>query len=254
MPSEELVLTYVTASDYRTIELLIDQGTRASWALGLLPQAVYYEAASENRLLAAWHGSEPVGHALIRLSRDRVTLTQLCVREDFRGRGVALWLVNEVGVRHRERLGLLAKYRDDHPNSAQIWRGLGRARRLHRRRLRPAAATVTPRTALVPASLWNVGPFPRGGGLVSPHDHFTHTPTTSTVLLPPPRTGFSTVSSCPSRTLADIGDTLAAAQLVDLLTDAGDPEALRVCTDTGDVPSVLWSRLTDGRTSNDPRT
>lgn len=122
---EELTLGYVVASDSRTIELLIELGNQASRTLGLLPRAVYYEAASEDRLLAAWHGNEPVGYALFRLSWGRVALTHLCVRGDLRGRGIAHQLVNEVSAHHRARLGLLARCRDDYPNIALIWQALG---------------------------------------------------------------------------------------------------------------------------------
>uniref|UniRef100_UPI002AD5486A GNAT family N-acetyltransferase n=1 Tax=Frankia sp. Cr1 TaxID=3073931 RepID=UPI002AD5486A len=121
----ELALKYVSASETEIIEHLIEFGDTARRTLGLLPRGAYFEAASRDCLLAALWEGRPVGYTLFRLPRNLITLTHVCVHPDFQRRGIAARLVEDVSARHRERLGVRAKCRDDYPNIKRVWHGLG---------------------------------------------------------------------------------------------------------------------------------
>ncbi|MFJ9371208.1 GNAT family N-acetyltransferase [Nocardia sp. NPDC101769] len=119
----------VGSADNPTLAKLVELGDLARRTLGLLPPAVYHDAAAKNCLLAAFVGDEPIGYALFRLPRDEVVLTHLCVQPDYRRAGVAKLLVDELSKRHRQRQGVKAKCRDDYQAIADVWQGLGFAPR-----------------------------------------------------------------------------------------------------------------------------
>lgn len=107
-----------------TIVDLIKLGDLARSTLGLLPHAVYREAAERNQIVAALSGGRAVAYVLFRLPRDEVVLTHLCVDPEFRRSGIAKALVDEVSQEHRHRLGIKAKCRNDY-NLDGVWRRLG---------------------------------------------------------------------------------------------------------------------------------
>jgi GNAT superfamily N-acetyltransferase len=115
----------VSESDTQTIEHLIELGNVARKTLGLLPKAVYFDAAQKGFLLVARDAMTPVGYVLFRLPRNEVVLTHLCVSPEYRKRGVGHKLVQEVSRRHQGRIGIRAKCRDDYTDIAKVWRGLG---------------------------------------------------------------------------------------------------------------------------------
>jgi hypothetical protein len=119
-----VVVDVVKASD-PVIELLVDLGDQARRTLGFMPRAAYWEAADQQRLIAARMEGRAVGYALIRLPRNnQVVLVHLCVADDARGHGVAHALVDHIRTRHADRWGIKAKCRDDYELNP-MWEALG---------------------------------------------------------------------------------------------------------------------------------
>jgi GNAT superfamily N-acetyltransferase len=120
----DLVIETVSVSDAALIERLVALGDTARDTLGMLPPAVYRDAAADRRLLVARVGGEVAGYVLFRRPRSEVALTHVCVAHRYRRSGVARRLVEEVSSRTRMRHGLRAKCRDDYEIAA-FWRALG---------------------------------------------------------------------------------------------------------------------------------
>lgn len=106
------------------VDLLIAMGDQARRTLGLMPRAVYRDAAEKGWLLSASLGERLVGYALFRLPRNEVALAHLCVSEETRGCGVARALVTYISELHGDRLGIKAKCRDDY-GLESMWQALG---------------------------------------------------------------------------------------------------------------------------------
>ncbi|SMD25566.1 GNAT family N-acetyltransferase [Lentzea albidocapillata] len=123
--SAKVVIQVVSGTDTETIERAVELGNTARKTLGLLPRAAYFDAAQRGWLLAALDEGEMIGYTVFRLPRNEVTLVHLCVAKDYRHRGMAQRLVNEVSRRHQARLGVRAKCRDDYADIQRVWRGLG---------------------------------------------------------------------------------------------------------------------------------
>jgi ribosomal protein S18 acetylase RimI-like enzyme len=61
-------------------------GNLARKTLGMLLNAVDFDAAERGVWAVALSGSQAAGYVLYRLPRNRVTLVHLCVRPEFQGR------------------------------------------------------------------------------------------------------------------------------------------------------------------------
>lgn len=97
--------------------------------LGQLPWEAFSDAAVSGRLIAAQSDAQVVGYCLYRVrKRDRcVSLTHVCVADDWRGRGVARLLVEEAIARNPFASFVVAKCRSDYP-AAKLWPALHFAR------------------------------------------------------------------------------------------------------------------------------
>jgi len=132
---DTVVLTEVASArpfELRTVDAEDDEcmeQVRALWRihrkwLGFLPDQGFTDRAVRGTLIAAVVDSRVVGYVLYDLPRSDVKLVHLCVAEEYRGKGVAQRLVDEVSSRHRGRMGIAARCRRDYPaNSA--WPRLG---------------------------------------------------------------------------------------------------------------------------------
>lgn len=123
----QFVVEKLPPADVVTVERTIALGDQARDRLGLLPRAVYFDAAAKGCLLAARHrdSGEIAGYVLFRTPRDEVVLTHVCVSPAHQQSGVAALLVNEVSRQHERRQGIRAKCRDDYPGIARVWTKLG---------------------------------------------------------------------------------------------------------------------------------
>ena len=94
--------------------------------LGQLPYSAFHQAAANGTLIAALTGGEVVGYVLYRIRKRTgiVMLTQLCVRAEARGSGVAQLLVDGVRERNPQCPGIGLWCREDY-DASKAWPGLG---------------------------------------------------------------------------------------------------------------------------------
>ena len=103
---------------------VIDLGRRNSATLGFFPDGAFEEHAYRETILIALSSGSFAGYVLYRLSNDRVSLTHLCVHEDFRGKGVTKLLVKAVRLRTEQYEGMGFKCRNDY-GIGEMWKKLG---------------------------------------------------------------------------------------------------------------------------------
>ncbi|KWX00139.1 hypothetical protein TH66_14595 [Carbonactinospora thermoautotrophica] len=114
----------VEPGEKSVIAAIIELGDRASKTLGFLTPSAFEQAAAKGTLLAALRDDAVVGYALYALPRQQVRLTHLCVAPEFRGRGIARLLVDEISRRHSDRFGIVLKCRRDY-GLDDMWLKLG---------------------------------------------------------------------------------------------------------------------------------
>jgi GNAT superfamily N-acetyltransferase len=106
------------------VESAIEIGDLNRKTLGLLPRAAYADAAARGTLLLARLQNEVVGYALYGVTRRHVRLTHLCVRADFRERGIAKAMVNYIRAEHAGSPGIKVRCRRSY-GIDEMWIGLG---------------------------------------------------------------------------------------------------------------------------------
>ena len=119
-----VILVKARADDDSDLSAAVALGNRYKGTLGLLPIAVYREAAARGNLLLARLDGKVVGYALYDLAKYRVRLVHLCVDREFRGLGIARRLVDQISTTHGDYLGILARCRRDY-NLGDMWIKLG---------------------------------------------------------------------------------------------------------------------------------
>lgn len=100
--------------------------------LGLLPHAAWADYAQRGQILVAVDPNprgpngqgKLAGYVAFRLPRQEVAVAHLVIHPDFRGRGIARLLVEELRHRYPERRGLALNCRRDFPAS-KMWPVLG---------------------------------------------------------------------------------------------------------------------------------
>lgn len=88
--------------------------------LGMFPKGAFLErAAAQQILIAVSTDGECVGYLLYRIARERAAIVHLCVRANFRGKGVARSLVDQLKIlsKHLRGIGLYCR-RDYEANVA----------------------------------------------------------------------------------------------------------------------------------------
>lgn len=119
--SESYEVSFEAASSTAVVEAVIALGDLNKSTLGFLPYAGYHEAAAKKNIAVALARDGSVaGYCLFELPRDIVRIVHVCIGDDQRGRHLARTLVDAVGERHRDRLGLRLKCRPDWPADA-MW-------------------------------------------------------------------------------------------------------------------------------------
>ena len=95
---------------------VIELGNANSATLGLLPFAAINQAAAAGRVLAFIGDGAVMGYALYgkRSRTSDIVLTHLCVDHDYRGRGIARQLVEDIVERNPNRAGIRVSCREDY--------------------------------------------------------------------------------------------------------------------------------------------
>lgn len=108
MERSHISVALVTAES-PLFENVVALGNANSRTLGFLPRGAFFDAAVENRLLAALDTNEHLaGYVLYRTSGQRAMIVHLCVDPAHRRRGITKILVNDLllRLRHLDGLGL----------------------------------------------------------------------------------------------------------------------------------------------------
>ena len=92
--------------------------------LGFLPDGAFEDHARKNQILVAVKEGELTGYILYRVSREKATVTHLCVSSEFRGDGVARALVNKLFDVTADLRGIGLQCRQDYEANA-VWPKLG---------------------------------------------------------------------------------------------------------------------------------
>ena len=112
------------ASKPEIFQQVVRLGDKNSKSLGFLPFAGFRTAAADSRIAVALDGDRVVGYCLFDLPRDVVRIVHVCVSEAGRGTQLARALVDAVGDRHADRLGMVLKCRADW-SADKMWPKLG---------------------------------------------------------------------------------------------------------------------------------
>src|SRR5690606_21911235 len=94
--------------------------------LGPLPFEAFREAARQGWILGAWAGRDLAGYLLYRPRRRDgvISITHLCVANQYRGQGIARRLVDALSASRPYSPGMVLWCRVDYPATAQ-WPALG---------------------------------------------------------------------------------------------------------------------------------
>lgn len=106
------------------LDEVIKLGRTAKATASWMRDAAFVERAIRRTLLAVQVDGQIAAYAMYGLPRDEVRLDQLVVARDFRGRGLARRLVDEVARAHPSRRGIVLHCRNDFP-AARLWDKLG---------------------------------------------------------------------------------------------------------------------------------
>ncbi len=107
---------------------VIDLGKRNSHTLGLMPKDAYIQQARKRCIVVAYDKDLLIGFCLFRIveSKNRIAITQVCIDTDFRKKGVANLLLNQVRDKYKDDLGgMLVSCREDYLEACKLWNSYG---------------------------------------------------------------------------------------------------------------------------------
>lgn len=107
------------------LKLVIDLSDENKKTLGFIPRGAFAKLAEEGQVIVALHNSLLAGYCIFRFcSRDRrLAISQICVKNEFRGDGYANLLLDHVKslCRKNHYAGILIKTRKDYIYAPKIW-------------------------------------------------------------------------------------------------------------------------------------
>lgn len=119
-----LHIAQVAVSDKAALQSVLALYRRSKSTLGFMPDGAFIEAAAQGTLIVARSDGEVIAYALFRLTKGRVRLSHLCVRNDRRRQGIALELVEWIASRHADYQGIVVRCRHDY-QLQRMWSAAG---------------------------------------------------------------------------------------------------------------------------------
>jgi GNAT superfamily N-acetyltransferase/predicted nucleic acid-binding protein len=114
------------------LERVILLGKKYSSTLGLMPRDAYIEQARKKCIVIAYEKNDLIGFCLFRttISKSRIGITQVCVDEGFRGRGVPKQLLDAIYDKYRLQYnGMIVSCREDYHSACKLWEAYGFVKR-----------------------------------------------------------------------------------------------------------------------------
>jgi ribosomal protein S18 acetylase RimI-like enzyme/predicted nucleic acid-binding protein len=107
---------------------VIALGDKNSKTLGMLPEGAFFHHAKMKTIIVALDSNEFAGYILFRISQRKrlVSITHLCVHDDYRSRGISTLLLKEVKRKYESLFrGIILTCREDYKNASKLWENFG---------------------------------------------------------------------------------------------------------------------------------
>lgn len=132
-------LTFQAISHRDTLlAAVIALGDKNSKTLGMLPEGAFLHHAKKKTIIVALDGQHLAGYILFRISQRKrlVSITHLCIHENYRSKGVSAELIKEVKKRYEHLFaGISLTCREDYKDASRLWEKFG-FKPVHRKRSR----------------------------------------------------------------------------------------------------------------------
>ncbi len=109
-------------SDY--LKEVIDLGNKHSKTLGFMPEGGFVDHARKKWIVVALKDDIVVGYLLFRLGKKnlKVSITHLCVKEDYRGQNIAFKLIDQLKEKYQNVFtGITLSCRTDYTHASKLW-------------------------------------------------------------------------------------------------------------------------------------
>ena len=109
------------------LEKVITLGKRNSSTLGLMPRDAYVEQSRKRCIVIVFENDELIGYCLFRTtsSKNRISITQVCVDTKYKGQGVARMLLDIIQEKYKHQFaGMLVSCREDY-QACHLWESYG---------------------------------------------------------------------------------------------------------------------------------
>lgn len=110
------------------LQKVINLGKKNSQTLGLMPKDAYIQQARRKCIVVAFSNDEVLGFCLFRTTetKNRISITQLCVKQEYRGKGISKLLLDCVRDKYKLLFsGMLVSCREDYKEACSLWKSYG---------------------------------------------------------------------------------------------------------------------------------
>jgi len=110
------------------LEQVIALGKRNSATLGLMPRDAYIDQAKKKCIVVTHDDDMVIGFCLFRIagSKDRIGITQVCIHENHRNRGIPKILLDAIQNKYQHQFaGMLVSCREDYTHACKLWEKYG---------------------------------------------------------------------------------------------------------------------------------
>ena len=115
--------------DHPLFDQVVSLGTKNSKTLGHFPKGAFTEYGNKGTIIGAYLGDKTLlGYILfsITASKGIIRIVHLCIGENYRGKGIAKLLLDEVRTRFAIQLkGISLSCREDYSDATKFWKNYG---------------------------------------------------------------------------------------------------------------------------------